>query len=75
MSSPCSEVLQGLVRKVLGEEVCWVLRSVDLDQSQQLLGHQPLKVQVPELNVLGLPAKSDLEAKLSAGVESVWRMR
>eukprot|EP00969_Alexandrium_andersonii_P085695 3778120-Alexandrium_andersonii.AAC.1 len=30
--SPRSEVLKGLVRKVLGEEVRWILRNVDLDQ-------------------------------------------
>eukprot|EP00969_Alexandrium_andersonii_P167714 7414286-Alexandrium_andersonii.AAC.1 len=42
-SSPGPEVLKGLVRKVLGEEVRWNLRSVDLGQSQQLVGRQLLK--------------------------------
>eukprot|EP00969_Alexandrium_andersonii_P121487 5370429-Alexandrium_andersonii.AAC.1 len=42
-SRPCPEVLKGLVSKALGEEVRWTLRSVDLDQSQQLVGHQLLK--------------------------------
>eukprot|EP00969_Alexandrium_andersonii_P102747 4534395-Alexandrium_andersonii.AAC.1 len=42
-SSPCPEVPKGLARKVLGEEVRWILRSVDLGRSQQLVGHQLLK--------------------------------
>eukprot|EP00969_Alexandrium_andersonii_P316491 13981623-Alexandrium_andersonii.AAC.1 len=56
--SPCSKVPKGLVRKVLGEEVCRVLRRVNIGQSQRLVGHQLLKVQAPELDALGLPAKS-----------------
>eukprot|EP00969_Alexandrium_andersonii_P228649 10098799-Alexandrium_andersonii.AAC.1 len=54
--SPGREVQKGLVRKVLGEEVRWILRSVD---SQQLVGHQLLEVQVLELNAIGLPAAPD----------------
>eukprot|EP00969_Alexandrium_andersonii_P348199 15396805-Alexandrium_andersonii.AAC.1 len=42
-SSPSAKVLKGLARKVLGEEVRWVLRSVYLDRSQHLVGDQLLK--------------------------------
>eukprot|EP00969_Alexandrium_andersonii_P087325 3852404-Alexandrium_andersonii.AAC.1 len=42
-SSPRAKILKGIVREVLGEEVGRVLRSVNLGQSQQLVGHQLLK--------------------------------
>eukprot|EP00969_Alexandrium_andersonii_P131755 5826327-Alexandrium_andersonii.AAC.1 len=42
-SSPGPEVRKGIVKKMLGEEARWILRSVDLDQSQQLVGRQLLK--------------------------------
>eukprot|EP00969_Alexandrium_andersonii_P355298 15444057-Alexandrium_andersonii.AAC.1 len=53
------KILQGLVRQVLGEEVCQVFEAGTFDHRQQLVNGQLLKGQVLELIVLGHPAKPD----------------